>query len=49
MASLTIVLLIVAFLCFAFAAMQVKSAKIDLVAAGFAFWVLSVLLALWKK
>jgi len=46
--SLTLVLLLLAFLCFLLAAVGVRS-RINLVALGFACWVLSLLLSAFHR
>lgn len=42
---LTTILLVFAFVCFVLAALGVSASRFNLIAAGLAFWVLSVLLA----
>lgn len=42
---LTLILLVFAFVCFTLAAFSAPSGRINLVGAGLAFWVLSVILA----
>ena len=45
MVSLRLVLLILAFVLFAVAALGIKHPKLDLIAGGLAFWVLSLIVA----
>lgn len=43
MISLRIVLLLLAFLCFVLAALEIHAPRVNLTAAGLAFWIVSVL------
>lgn len=45
MVSLKLVLLLLAFICFALAAVGVVAPRVNLTAAGLALWLLSVILA----
>jgi hypothetical protein len=44
MVTIDLVLLLLAFVCFVLAALQVPSPRANLVAVGLAFWVLSLLI-----
>jgi hypothetical protein len=43
--SIDLILLVVAFICFVLAALNVKVGSLNLVAAGLAFWILTAIIS----